>query len=71
MNRIKFYKTICYRVLSSAIGFAFLYKTTGSGKISAGFTLMELVGKPIIYFLHEKVWVGAEKRAIKKLHDNA
>lgn len=49
-------KTISYRILSTGIGFAIMWIATGSIKIGAAFGLVELVYKPIQYYLHERIW---------------
>lgn len=49
-------KTISYRIVSSGIGFAFVYVISGSIKIGTVFGVAELVYKPIQYYLHERVW---------------
>jgi uncharacterized membrane protein len=49
-------KTISYRLLSTGIGFAIMWWATGSIKIGAAFGLVELVYKPIQYYIHERIW---------------
>ena len=49
-------KTISYRVVSTGIGFLFMWWATGSIKIGAAFGIAELVYKPIQYYLHERFW---------------
>jgi len=49
-------KTISYRVVSSGIGFVIMWLATGSIKIGAAFGLVELVYKPIQYYIHERIW---------------
>lgn len=49
-------KTISYRILSSGIGFLMLWLSTGSAKIGVTFSIVELVYKPIQYYLHERFW---------------
>lgn len=49
-------KTISYRVLSTSIGFFTVWIVTGSGKLSVVFSTIELVWKPIQYYLHERIW---------------
>ena len=46
-------KTISYRLLSTGIGFAIMWIATGSVKFGAAFGLVELVYKPIQYYIHE------------------
>jgi uncharacterized membrane protein len=49
-------KTISYRILSTSIGFLTMWGVTSSVKIGAAFSVVELVWKPIQYYLHERVW---------------
>ena len=49
-------KTISYRILSTGIGFITMWVITGSIKISTAFSIIELVWKPIQYYVHERVW---------------
>jgi uncharacterized membrane protein len=49
-------KTISYRVISTGIGFLSMWAVTGSIKIGAAFSIVELVWKPIQYYIHERVW---------------
>jgi uncharacterized membrane protein len=49
-------KTISYRILSTGIGFITMYLLTGSTTIGAAFSIMELVWKPIQYYIHERIW---------------
>ncbi len=49
-------KTISYRILSTSIGFLTMWGLTGSVKIGAAFSIVELIWKPIQYYIHERVW---------------
>jgi uncharacterized membrane protein len=49
-------KTISYRILSTSIGFITMWLVTDSIKIGAAFSIIELVWKPIQYYIHERVW---------------
>lgn len=49
-------KTISYRIISTGIGFIAMWLVTGSVKIGAAFSAVELLWKPIQYYLHERVW---------------
>lgn len=49
-------KTISYRLISTCIGFVIMWLATGSLKIGAAFGVIELIYKPIQYYLHERVW---------------
>jgi len=51
-----FLKTITYRIISSIASFFIGYVVTGSALIGFSFSIIELVIKPIIYFLHERFW---------------
>lgn len=49
-------KTITYRMISSILGFVIVYIISGSVKIGASFGAMELIYKPIQYYIHERIW---------------
>ena len=49
-------KTISYRIISSGIGFLTMWLVTGSIEIGAAFSIIELLWKPIQYYIHERVW---------------
>ena len=49
-------KTISYRILSTGIGFVTMWLVTDSIKIGAAFSIIELIWKPIQYYVHERVW---------------
>ena len=69
MKKVKFVKTISYRLLSSAIGIIVIYFITGSFKAGAAFGMAEIFYKPVQYYIHELLWVRAERKAM--LNDNA
>lgn len=49
-------KTISYRLISTGIGFLAMWGASGSIKIGAAFSAVEIVWKPIQYYLHERIW---------------
>lgn len=49
-------KTISYRILSTGIGFVTMWLVTDSIEIGAAFSIIELIWKPIQYYIHERVW---------------
>lgn len=49
-------KTISYRIISTSVGFLAMWLVTGSVKIGAAFSVLELIYKPIQYYIHERVW---------------
>jgi uncharacterized membrane protein len=49
-------KTISYRIISTLVGFILLWAMSGSIKIGAAFGVVELVYKPLQYYIHERVW---------------
>ncbi len=59
-------KTISYRVISTIIGFVTLYLVSGSIKLGATFGVVELLYKPIQYYIHERVWYKYIKYGLKK-----
>ncbi len=58
-------KTISYRIISTSIGFATMWAVTGSIKMGAAFSIVELLWKPIQYYIHERVWYKWVKYGIK------
>ncbi len=58
-------KTISYRIVSSTCGFLLVWFTTNNIKIGAAFSVTEILFKPIIYFLHERVWYKYFKYGLK------
>jgi uncharacterized membrane protein len=49
-------KTVSYRIISTLIGFLIMWWATGNIKFGAAFGVVELVYKPIQYYIHERVW---------------
>lgn len=49
-------KTISYRIVSTTIGFLGMWFATGSLKFGAAFGIVELIYKPLQYYIHERVW---------------
>lgn len=58
-------KTISYRVTSTSVGFLVMWGISGSIKIGAAFGVAELVFKPFLYFIHERVWYKWIKYGLK------
>ena len=69
-NKRHIAKAITYRLLSSSIGFFILYITTGSVKVGAAFSAAELIVKPIIYYIHERVYYRFINFGLKKPTNN-
>lgn len=61
-TRIKVLKTITYRLWSSTAGFMFVLAFTRNATAAAWFSGMELIFKPIIYLIHEYLWLPYEKK---------
>lgn len=59
-------KTISYRIISTLIGFIIMWIVSGSIKIGAAFGVVELIYKPIQYYIHERVWYKWIKYGLKK-----
>jgi uncharacterized membrane protein len=49
-------KTISYRIISSLIGFLILWWASGDIEVGAGFSIAELIYKPLQYYIHERIW---------------
>jgi uncharacterized membrane protein len=63
-------KTISYRILSTGIGFITMWVITGSIKISTAFSIIELVWKPIQYYIHERIWYKWIKYGVESKEQN-
>jgi uncharacterized membrane protein len=59
-------KTISYRVISTLVGFIVMWIVTGSVKVGVAFSVVELVYKPIQYYIHERVWYRWIKYGIEE-----
>ena len=59
-------KTISYRILSTLIGFLLMWLISGSINVGAAFGVVELIYKPIQYYIHERVWYKWIKYGLKK-----
>jgi uncharacterized membrane protein len=62
-------KTISYRILSTGIGFITMWLITDSIKIGAAFSIIELMWKPIQYYIHERVWYRYIKYGVSKVEE--
>jgi len=49
-------KAISYRIVSTGIGFLAMWWVTGRVEVGVAFSAVELLWKPIQYYLHERVW---------------
>ena len=49
-------KTVTYRILSSGVGFLAVWMGTGSMKAGILFSVAELLFKPVLHYLHDRVW---------------
>ncbi len=49
-------KTISYRIISTLIGFLIMWGVTGKIEIGAALGVIELLYKPIQYYIHERIW---------------
>jgi uncharacterized membrane protein len=58
-------KTISYRILSTTIGFITMWWVSGSIKVGAAFGVAELLFKPFLYFVHERLWYNWIKYGLK------
>lgn len=49
-------KTITYRILGTSVTFGIGYLLTGNVNVSVALGFSDLVVKPLVYFMHERVW---------------
>jgi uncharacterized membrane protein len=61
-------KTISYRVVSSVIGFLVLWLFFGI-MVGISFSLFELFFKPLLYYIHERIWYRHIKYGVTKVED--
>lgn len=59
-------KTVSYRIISTGIGFLAMWFATNSIKLGAAFSIVELIWKPVQYYIHERVWYRWIKYGLKK-----
>jgi uncharacterized membrane protein len=62
-------KAISYRMVGSAQTILIGYLLTGSLVVSSTMGVIELVVKPIVYFLHERIWYKFSKFGLNKDND--
>lgn len=58
-------KTITYRVFGSIVTFILLMILTKDTKVSFSLSVIELLVKPLTYFLHERIWYKYVKFGLK------
>ena len=61
-------KTVSYRVVSSVIGFLVLWLFFGI-TVGVSFSLFELFCKPLLYYIHERIWYRHIKFGVTKVED--
>lgn len=61
-------KTISYRIVSSVIGFFILWIFFGV-TVGISFSLFELFCKPLLYYIHERMWYRYIKFGVTKAED--
>jgi uncharacterized membrane protein len=49
-------KTITYRILGTSVTFGIGYVSTGNLNVAVALGFSDLILKPIVYFLHERLW---------------
>jgi uncharacterized membrane protein len=64
-NKRHIAKTISYRIISTGVGFVIVWSVSGSLKFGTAFSAVELILKPIIYYLHERGWYKYIKFGLK------
>ena len=61
-------KTVSYRVVSIIIGFLVLWLFFGI-TVGVSFSLFELFCKPLLYYIHERIWYRHIKFGVTKVED--
>ena len=49
-------KSITYRLISTATGFLVVSALSNNSKVGAMFSVVELIYKPLQYYIHERIW---------------
>jgi uncharacterized membrane protein len=49
-------KTITYRILGTSVTFGIGYFSTGNMSVAMTLGFSDLVLKPMVYFIHERLW---------------
>jgi uncharacterized membrane protein len=62
-------KTVSYRIVSSVIGFLVLWLFFGI-MVGVSFSLFELFFKPLLYYIHERIWYRHIKFGVTKVEDS-
>ena len=62
-------KTVSYRIVSSVIGFLALWLFFGI-MVGVSFSLFELFFKPLLYYIHERIWYRHIKFGVTKVEDS-
>lgn len=60
------YKTISYRIIGTILTMVITYLFTDNFTIAYSFGFVEILVKPIVYFLHERVWYKWIKIGLKQ-----
>lgn len=60
------YKTISYRIIGTISTIIITYLFTSDFTIAYSFGIVEILVKPFIYFLHERIWYKWIKLGLKK-----
>lgn len=50
-------KALSYRALMTAFTFTIVYIFTGSIQVSGWVAVVEVIGKTLLYYLHERAWI--------------
>ena len=58
-------KSITYRIISTLTGFLTIWWISGSIKVGTAFGVVELIYKPIQYYIHERIWYKWIKFGLK------
>jgi uncharacterized membrane protein len=51
-----FLKTVSYRIVGTLTTFIIVFVLTGDINVSSALGVSEIVLKPIVYFIHERIW---------------
>lgn len=67
LNKQKVWKTISYRLWASCLTLMVSFMATnGNVKATAMITGFDLVWKPLVYYVHELIWMPYERRKLAR-----
>lgn len=58
-------KTVSYRLISTLLTGIVVWAITGDYSLASAFGVIEIIFKPVVYYLHERAWYKWSRYGIK------